>query len=218
MKKYLFGFIAIFILILFYPLQENKEINSAINKTVFIDPGHGGYDPGTNSDDILEKEINLKIGSYLYEKLLANSFQAYITRSEDYDLSSLNSKNHKQEDLNNRVKAINNSGADILVSIHLNALLNPTVYGPMVYYRKNDDESQKLAQIVQDELNDISGLKKKIHPETYFLFKHTSIPAILIECGFLSNEMERKLLNTSNYQQKLANAIFNSLLKYDTLL
>ena len=216
MKKYLIGALLIILAYICFPFGNAEKVNTRINKIVFIDPGHGGYDPGTNSDGILEKEINLKISTFLYEEIINNSGMAFITRSNDYDLSNVNSSNHKLEDMNKRVKAINNSGADILISIHLNALRDTSVYGPMVYYRKNDYSSLQLAELIQSDLNEFSGLKKKVHPETYFLFKHTSIPAVLIECGFLSNPNERKLLNQDHYQKSLATCIFNSLIKYSS--
>jgi len=218
MKKFLFTFVGLLLLAIIFPFRLSTYANYRIDKIVFIDPGHGGYDPGTHSDEILEKEINLKIATNLYDLFIENSSMAFITRSGDYDLSSLNSKNHKLEDLNNRIRAIKNSGAEILISIHLNALRDTSVYGPMVYYRKNDEKSFMLAEIIQKKLNVLSGREKISHPETYFLFKHTTIPAVIIECGFLSNAEERRKLNDSSYQKQLANCIFESVYEFCSIL
>ena len=223
------------IITLIRPFIVNKTIetnNSLFGLTVFIDPGHGGLDPGTSNDVVLEKDINLEIAlklqevlgfkvvlserssKKLYEKMLSNNVGAYISRTSDYDLSSINSKNHKLEDLKNRVKQVNESQANLLVSIHLNALNNQSVHGPMVYYRKNDPASQLFAQTMQNKLNEFSGLEKKCYQENYYIFRNTNIPAILIECGFLSNPDEKSKLLTNKYQEEITNVIFNGIKEF----
>lgn len=205
------------IITLIRPFIVNKTIetnNSLFGLTVFIDPGHGGLDPGTSNDVVLEKDINLKLSKKLYEKMLSNNVGAYISRTSDYDLSSINSKNHKLEDLKNRVKQVNESQANLLVSIHLNALNNQSVHGPMVYYRKNDPASQLFAQTMQNKLNEFSGLEKKCYQENYYIFRNTNIPAILIECGFLSNPDEKSKLLTNKYQEEITNVIFNGIKEF----
>lgn len=205
------------IITLIRPFIVNKTIetnNSLFGLTVFIDPGHGGLDPGTSNDVVLEKDINLKLSKKLYEKKLSNNVGAYISRTSDYDLSSINSKNHKLEDLKNRVKQVNESQANLLVSIHLNALNNQSVHGPMVYYRKNDPASQLFAQTMQNKLNEFSGLEKKCYQENYYIFRNTNIPAILIECGFLSNPDEKSKLLTNKYQEEITNVIFNGIKEF----
>ena len=146
--------------------------------------------------------------------MLSNNVGAYISRTSDYDLSSINSKNHKLEDLKNRVKQVNESQANLLVSIHLNALNNQRVHGPMVYYRKNDPASQLFAQTMQNKLNEFSGLEKKCYQENYYIFRNTNIPAILIECGFLSNPDEKSKLLTNKYQEEITNVIFNGIKEF----
>lgn len=199
--------ITVFLLIpLLHPSTKTVS-KTLVNCGIFIDPGHGGYDPGSSRDAVLEKDINMKIGGELFEEVLSVGAIAFLTRSEDYDLSRPDSANHKAEDLKRRVESINNSGASLLISLHLNAMHDESVHGPMVYYREKDPVSKKFAESVQNELNELSGLNKIIHGERYYLFRHTKIPAILIECGFLSNSIERRKLVDPTYQRQLARAI-----------
>lgn len=199
--------LSIFLLLPLLHPDTRIVAKTLVNCGVFIDPGHGGYDPGSERDAVLEKDINMKIGGELFEEVLGVGAIAFLSRSSDYDLSRPDATNHKTEDLKERVKNINNSGASLLVSLHLNAMNDERVFGPMVYYREKDPVSRKLAESVQRELNELSGLDKIIHPERYYLFRHTKIPAILVECGFLSNSDERKRLVTPTYQRELAKAI-----------
>lgn len=182
--------------------------DTMLGLVVFVDPGHGGYDPGTEREQILEKNINLQISEKLFDKMLSEGMTGLMARTGDYDLSSAYSKNHKLEDLKKRAEYINHSGANILVSVHLNALSDSSVHGPMVYYRAKDQLSGELASAIQDRLNDLTGLDKIIHEENYYLFKATKIPAVLVECGFLSNAEERNRLLNEKYQEKIARAIF----------
>lgn len=181
---------------------------------VFIDPGHGGYDPGSSSGSVLEKDINLAISTKLYEKMLGEGMMTLIARNDDYDLSTAFSKNHKMDDLKKRVKMINDSGANMLISVHLNSMRDSSIYGPMVYYRAKDETSKVLAQTIQDELNELSNLNKIIHEENYYLFNKTFIPSVLIECGFLSNVEERSKLIREEYQEDLAISIYNGIVLY----
>lgn len=204
------------VLIIFQPLFLHEAVVSldTLGLVVFIDPGHGGYDPGSSKDSVLEKDINLAISTKLYEKMLGEGMMTLIARNDDYDLSSAFSKNHKMDDLKKRVAMINESGANMLVSIHLNSMRDSSIYGPMVYYRANDETSKVLAQTIQDELNQLSDLNKIIHEENYYLFNKTMIPSVLIECGFLSNDVERNKLISDKYQEQIATSIYNGIHSY----
>ena len=201
---------------IFFPLSSSyREINgSCSGLVVFIDPGHGGYDPGTSYDSVLEKDINLNISTKMFEKMLNDGISSLIARTDEYDLSNTISRNHKMEDLKKRVEYINQSGANLLVSIHLNAIADQSVYGPMVYYKDGDQSSKQLAISIQNKLNDMTKLTKIIHAENYYLFKNTNIPAVLVECGFLSNFEERQKLLDDTYQNNLAIAIYSGIKDY----
>ena len=182
-------------------------------KTIVIDPGHGAEDPGTSYKNIYEKDINLKISLYLEEYLGSLGAEVILTRDDDYDLSSPNANYRKKSDFDNRIKLINNSNADIYVSIHLNYLNDFSYYGPQVFYIKDNKE---LANIMQKALNkNLNGLRniKKIPTNTY-MYNKLNINGVLIECGFLSNTNERNKLKKSEYQKEIAKAISEGLLEY----
>ena len=136
-----------------------------------------------------------------------------MTRDGDYDLSTPNALYRKKSDFDNRIDLINNSGADLYISIHLNYLNDTKYYGPQVFYL---NKNIYLANIMQNTLNDsLNGTRKikKIPSDTY-MYSKLKISGILIECGFLSNANERNKLITDKYQQKVAFEIANGIIKY----
>lgn len=182
---------------------------------IVIDPGHGGKDNGTCYENVLEDEINLNIATKLMNICIDDGAISSLTRVGDYDLASQYAKNRKREDLKKRVEFINSSNADYFISLHLNSYPNnKNVYGPMVYYKRNDEESKNIAVNVMNSLNELAKTSKPIHPEDFYLFKHTNAPGILVECGFLSNYKERELLLDNEYQEKIARTIYKGLDDY----
>ena len=177
---------------------------------VILDPGHGGVDPGTVIDDIKEKDINLKIALKVKEKLEQKNIIVLLTRDGDYDLASPEVNRRKKSDFNHRIRRINESGANYYISIHLNYLEDKSYSGPQVFYTK---ENKDLAIQMQNDLNKaLNGNReaKKIS-NTIYMYSKLKVPGVLIECGFLSNEEERKKLLDDNYIDNLASIIANSL-------
>lgn len=201
--------------LLIIPLERIivKETSSLINYSVVIDPGHGGKDNGCTSSNICEDALNLTISLLLYEELISKGFIAYLTRDGDYDLASENATNRKREDLRNRVSIINSFQPTLLISIHMNSYQNENVYGPMVYY-KDEESSKKLANKVQSRLNALTSLNKISHSEDFYLFRNTNCLALLIECGFLSNNKEQEKLNDLSYQCLLVKSISEGIIEY----
>lgn len=181
-------------------------------KTIVIDAGHGSEDPGTSYGQVLEKDINLKISKYLYEELGALGANVIMTRDGDYDLSRPNASYRKKSDFDNRIKLINESNADMYVSIHLNYLSDSKYYGAQVFYTK---ENEELAKVIQNSLNEEtkSDRKSKPMPKDTYMYSKLKVKGVLIECGFLSNKKEREALETSEYQQKLAKTIAKGIVK-----
>ena len=136
-----------------------------------------------------------------------------LTRDGDYDLSIPNASGRKRSDFNNRIKLINGSNADMYLSIHLNYLSDASYYGPQVFYNKDNEELAKIMQKVMNE--ELKGKReiKKIPSDTY-MYSKLNVPGILIECGFLSNGIERNKLITEDYQQKIAESIAKGVLEY----
>ena len=209
--------IVILILLLLSALFINTKVNALMplsGKIIVIDPGHGGKDPGTISDTTYESNINLAISKALEIELSKAGATVILTRNDDYDLSVPNARWRKKSDFDNRINLINNSKADIYLSIHLNYLTNSAYYGPQVFYDNKDTEN--LATIIQNTLNTNLNTDRKIKPipsKTY-MYDKLNVPGVLIECGFLSNPSEKSKLITEEYQQKLAILIKDALISY----
>ncbi len=173
-------------------------IRSAV---VVIDPGHGGRDPGTSGDSgITEEEVNLKIALKLRRLVEQGGGMAIMIREDDsglYTEGGNGRETRKSEDLRNRHALINSCGADILISIHLNSFPQSQYYGAQTFYLKNDDKSRKLAEGIQKELIkvlDRGNDREAKSTDSVYILKNNNMPGALIECGFLSNHEEERLL------------------------
>ena len=216
MKKYYMLFFLILTLISFNLVSANKsEYNlELLGKVIYIDPGHGGLDPGTIYKDIYEKDINLKICLKLQKVLESEGAIVYLTRYDDYDLSN-NSYSRKKSDLNNRAKIINESNADIYISIHLNSINSSTWRGAQVFYDDINEKNKDIANLFQEQLKiDLKTTRSVKEISTMLMNRKITVPGILIEAGFLSNPNDRYLLRQDDYQYKICNSIRNGLIKY----
>lgn len=228
MKKY---FTAIFLgLILLVRILSSEEsvrvmkniLNSSQaedNKAVIvIDPGHGGRDPGkVGVNKALEKDINLAIALKLSALLEADDFNVIMTREEDIGLYSETDSNKKRADLNRRVDIINSSEPLIAVSIHQNSFVEEYVKGAQVFYYSESPEGRKIAETIQMQLKEAlqDGNNRKAKANTsYYMLKKTTCPLVIVECGYLSNYNEAKLLLDASYQEKLAKGIYLGITKY----
>ena len=192
----------------------SHELDSRLaGKVIVLDAGHGGKDKGTSVSGVYESDINLSLVNRLKNSLNKHGVDVVLTRSSDYDLSSPNVSRRKKSDFDNRIKLINESGADLYLSIHMNYLLDSRYYGAQVFYTVGNE---KIAELIQNSLvkNLNSPLKAKKLNNSIYMYKQLTIPGVLIECGFLSNDRERKLLVTEEYQERLVEAILEGLFKY----
>lgn len=193
---------------------DNNEL-SLLGKVIYIDPGHGGTDPGAIYKDIHESDINLSISKKLYDILIKQGAIVYMTRDGDYDLSVTNAINRKRSDLSRRANAINSSMCDLYISIHLNAEESSTWYGAQVFYDDINPENKKIAEIMQKEFTKTLNTKREYKEiDDMYLHKRVERPGILAEVGFLTNPNERYLLMQDSYQQKIALTIYNGIEKY----
>ncbi len=190
--------------------------------TIVIDAGHGGEDGGASLyGGAPEKDLNLIIAFNLRDMLEAIGFNVVMTRTEDillYDSSSDYHGHKKSMDLANRLKIARETENAILVSIHMNAFPEKKYSGLQVYYSKNDQRSQKLAKLIQDinksAVSPLNERKIKQAGSNIYLLDRFEEPAVLIECGFLSNDIEREMLNTPEYRQKLATVFLSAIMKF----
>ncbi|MFI3306961.1 MAG: N-acetylmuramoyl-L-alanine amidase [Mycoplasmatota bacterium] len=186
-----------------------------IDKVIYIDPGHGGIDPGAVYKDLLEDEINLKISIQLKYALESKGAIVYLTRSGDYDLASPDSTYRKQSDLLNRSILINESNCDLFISIHLNSVTSSTWSGAQVFYDAINESNKYLAESIQESLkNDISTTREASLLENMYMLKNTTTLGVLVEVGFLSNENDRYLLTQDDYHIKVSNSITNGIIDY----
>ncbi len=180
-------------------------------RTVVIDPGHGGIDPGkVGAGGTLEKDINLEISLRLKECLLEQGYNVVMTREDGEGLYDENDVNKKAADMKRRCGIIEESSADITVSIHQNSYTEPNVSGAQVFYYKHSSQGRKLAEIFQERLRDRLDKENRRQCKTndnYYMLVHTPCPTVIVECGFLSCPEEEKKLSDGEYQQLIAEAL-----------
>ena len=160
-------------------MYVNAISNKLVGKVIVIDIGHGGKDSGTVYKDIKEKDINLSIGLKLKKELIKYGVEVIMTREGDYDLSSPNALRRKKSDFDNRIKLINESNADMYISIHINYLDNAKYYGGQVFYTEDNLE---LASAIQSEMIEQlkSPLKELVLDNDIYMYKKLDIPGVLV--------------------------------------
>ena len=205
--------------------EQNKYISTvslpASGKTIVIDAGHVVPDEGAQSSNgTTEAETNLKIALKLQNLLEQSGCTVILTRSDEnaiYDIDSKTLKQKKISDIKNRVKIGNESSADIFVSIHLNKIPQSQYDGWQTFYKEGSEDGARLAKTIQENLNktiqkENNRIAKTI--DKIYIIKHVEIPTTIVECGFLSNPDEEKLLLEDEYQNKLAWGIYNGIIDY----
>ena len=189
---------------------------------IVVDPGHGGEDGGASSDSgITEKDLNLKVSKLAFILLSAGGCDARLTRSDDrlvYDMyGDLGdySGQKKTYDLRNRVRYANEAGADVFVSVHMNKFTQPQYRGLQVYYSPNDDRSQIFAENVRRTVKKLllpdNERQIKRSTSSIYILNSLDIPAILVECGFLSNPDELADLTDPAYELSLAACVSSAI-------
>ncbi len=192
--------------------------------SIIVDAGHGLPDGGAvGSGGTVEQEINIAIAKKLEEVLEGKNIDVIMTRSDESGIWTEESdsiRKKKVEDMYNRLKIMKNSDADLFVSIHMNSYTNKATSGLRIFYSPAFDEIKPLAENIQIRMSDVTGAKTnvvKAADNSLFLMKKAPIPAILVECGFISNPQEEKKLNDEDYQARLAWAIADAVEKYYSL-
>lgn len=172
---------------------------------ICVDPGHGGAQPGAVNGRFKEKVATLAISLKLRNKLQENGFKVIMTRDTDIDVS-----------LKSRCKISNDSGANAFISIHLNSCHSDEPYGAETWkWHKTRQFSKTLADSVQADFIAATGAKNRGVKESdvYYVLRHTKASALVVECGFISNNEECCKLFTSAYQDKIAEGICNGIVK-----
>ncbi|MGI5902274.1 MAG: N-acetylmuramoyl-L-alanine amidase [Desulfitobacteriia bacterium] len=186
-------------------------------KTITIDAGHGGVDPGAiGKNKTLEKDVNLEVSKRLRLLFEQAGCKVVMLREDDRDFgTSAKLLQRKREDLAYRIQKAVDSKADIYLSIHSNSFPDPRQHGAQVFFHPDSEEGKALALSIQESLNRVSPKKRVAKAnQTYFILKNTDMVAVTIEVGFLSNIEEEKNLTSPEYQQRLAMAIFEGVGNY----
>ena len=185
---------------------------------VVVYSGHGGTDPGkVGVDGSLEKDINLAVAERLKTYLEQDDVKVIMTREADTGLYSETDSRKKMADMKKRCEIIEESGADLVVSIHQNSYHEESVSGGQVFYYRDSSKGKALAEILQDRFDYVLGDQNRRLPKAngnYYLLLHVKCPIVIVECGFLSNRKEAALLNSGEYQDKLAYTIHMGIMEY----
>ncbi len=188
------------------------------NRTVVVDPGHGGKDPGmTGADGLEEKGINLEISLKLRDILEKQGFNVVLTRDTDRGLYDEDASGKKLQDLQRRTELIRKADPLLTVSIHQNSYSDPDVKGPQVFYFQGSDEGKSLAEAVQKSLNEkleITDPRSVKGNSSYYLLKKSPAVTVIAECGFLTNPSEAEKLQDEAYQYKVAEALTEGIEAY----
>ncbi|CAH1215050.1 N-acetylmuramoyl-L-alanine amidase LytC [Paenibacillus allorhizoplanae] len=219
MKKYLL----IILLTLFLCVPNWQLVSAARNDPllpsadIILDVGHGGIDSGTMVGKYEEKDMNLAIAKKTYKALVKRGYRVIINRTEDYALSDDNRWSfggRHRKDLAQRSGLANTIKPKIMLSLHINWSKKSNTRGPLVIYQ-NQSDSILLASLLQDTLNNVYGMEElPVLGKKYFVLRFTKCPSVIVELGFLSNKTDRKLLNDSHHQAKLAKAITHAVDQY----
>lgn len=196
-------------------IPEILEPESArlAGKVICLDPGHGGSDPGAiGPSGTLEKDNTLAIALLLREKLESNGCTVLMTRDSDIDVFSPDAS--ANEELGARVDAANEAGADIFISIHNDSFTNSSASGTTCFHYGRD-ESIKLATCLQKKLVEELGTKDRgVRFGSFYVIRYTNMPAVLVEAAFISNPEEELVLASSDGRVKIAQSIFEGIMKY----
>ncbi|MFD2925195.1 N-acetylmuramoyl-L-alanine amidase CwlD [Halobacillus naozhouensis] len=212
-----------------YPVQEVKDAwqtwsSPLTGKVIVLDPGHGGPDGGAVGENgTEEKEITLQISEDLRDYLQQSGAIVYLTREDGNDLSSDEAgslSRRKAEDIRNRVDFIEDQEADFFLSLHLNAIPSHKWRGAQTFYNSKNEKSKSLAKFIQSEIRTSldNTTREAMGLNNIYILKHTEAPGALVEAGFLSNPDERTLLESNEYQRKMAESIYRGILRYVTEL
>ena len=185
---------------------------------VILDPGHGGFDGGAVCNQVVEKDINLGISLKLRDMLRVCGYRVALTREEDVSTADPSAGNttrkKKVSDMHNRLKLMQSHNNAVFISVHQNKFQQSKYSGAQIFYSPNHPGSQILAQGIQDSFRTLLQPEnkreiKKAGSELFLLY-NAKQPAVLVECGFLSNPQECRMLTQQEYQRQVALAVLSA--------
>ena len=203
------------LVLLIVPYAASANASAAdTGKTIVIDAGHGGIDGGVQgvSTGTKESDINLSVARELKRTLTANGYKVVMTRSNTDGLYGLSSKNKKQKDMQTRKEIIIEANADLVISIHQNFYPRSSVRGAQVFYAPKSETGKAMADKMQSVINkNLEASDRVAHEGDYYILQCSETPSLLIECGFLSNAEDEKLLLDPDYRKKIAYTVLTGI-------
>lgn len=188
---------------------------SLIDFTVVIDAGHGGIDGGVVSKSgIKESSLNLSYSKTLGEIFEQRGFNVVYTRKTEDGLYGLPTNGFKRRDMQARKNIIDKAKPNLVISVHMNKFSSSSRSGPQVFYQQGKDDGQTLAQSLQRVFNDYTGNRHEAIAGDYYICREIDCPAVIVECGFLSNDADAELLQTEDYRNKICGYIFEGVMLY----
>ncbi len=224
-----FVFVLSFLVLILYSFEgkEGDRVSNSLSQNnnlplIIVDPGHGGEDGGTSSaEGVIEKDINLSISNKIDILLTLCGYDTLMTRNEDkliYDGAPSTMRSKKSADIKKRMAIIESNPESVFLSIHQNYFTQSKYSGAQVFYSANNAESKIIADSIQDSIRDniqkVNQRKTKKSGKEIYLLYHAKSPAVMVECGFMSNFEEARLLNEEEYQIKMSVAIIDGLNDY----
>lgn len=225
---YIFSFIMllVFIILIFSAYSNLTDTVSAVSGasdskyTIVLDAGHGGEDGGAVANNVTEKDVNLQITKILYEMFTSNGYEVILTRDDDTSIETSGDtlRDRKVSDMKNRLEIFNSNPDNIVISIHQNKFTESKYSGTQVFYSPNNEKSSLLAESIRQS---VTGLiqpenERQCKPagnEIYLLY-NARVPAVIVECGFLSNAEEAQKLSDEAYRKQMAWSIFLGAVNY----
>ena len=216
LKKLIPVILFAFFLFIFYFVKVNALVDELplMGRVIFVDPGHGGRDPGAMYGKVMEKDIVLEISYQLRDALMEKGAIVYMTRDEDEDLSSEWDAQKKRGDLYRRILLYKKYNAELYLSIHVNAGSSSSEKGAEVLYNGINKNNKVLGEILMKHFKEDLNTRRKLITTNLYMYRNTTVPGVLIECGFITNPDERYLMQTEKYQKKIATSITNSVIEY----
>jgi N-acetylmuramoyl-L-alanine amidase len=207
-------------------LQTDMPVfaQNASGMKIVLDAGHGGIDGGITgvNTGVKESDLNLQITFLLKSRLEEDGFEVVLTRKTEAGLYGTAGKGFKRRDMEKRKEIIEKENPDLVVSIHQNLYPTRKTRGAQVFYNAQNEKGKLLAQGLQNQLNGLyakQGVKNRsIMPGDYFMLTCTQTPSVIIECGFLSNAEDEKLLISNSWQNQLAQTIATGVIEYFSAL
>ena len=194
------------------------NVTHSSNFTVVIDAGHGGIDGGVSGkiSGVKESDLNLDIAKKLKQEFEKSGIKVVMTRNSYGGLYGTTAKGFKMRDMKKRIKIINSANADLMISVHLNYYSLSSRRGATVFFCEGKEEGESLANTIQKHFNRSSGQEREFSAlkGDYYLLNESTCPAVICECGFLSNEQDEKLLLTDKYREEIAKLIFSGAVEY----